>query len=254
MNFKRLIAITAVAGMLAVTGCSSNTPNRNQGNRNGQRVADAVNNRPDSYTNDRVETSRGLFGRTTRGMNSNANSRYTRTNNRATTFARPHHRAGSTFHRGPVRNQAHAITNTDTVANNAYNMNHTERGIPANGMNRAARRGETINRTNRANRTNNVNRNADRNNAVNHNVDHIGIANHNADHTNRVNHNVGRTNTANHNANRNNNVTPSALCNDGICLAPTANQTVPTFFNKTKTAPEQTAPQQAPAPTTNPAS
>jgi hypothetical protein len=156
MNFKRIITLGLVAGMLAVSGtaCSSNTVDRNQGNRNGQRVADAVNHRPDSY-NGRENTrgtTRGLFGRTTRGLNratrnigttarevtDGISSRYTRTPNRANTFARPPARIGGNYR---------------------YEMNHTERGIPRSGINRAARR------ANRAN-INNVN-----------NVNGIGIAN-----------------------------------------------------------------------------
>lgn len=157
MNFKRIITLGLVAGMIAVsgTGCSSNTIDRNQGNRNGQRVADAVNHRPDSYNGDNGyngRTSRGLFGRTTRGLGRAARnvettardvtdgitSRYTRTPNRST-FARPHARIGGDFR---------------------YEMNHTERGIPRSGMNRAARRARTYNNVNTYN-----------------NMDGIGLAN-----------------------------------------------------------------------------
>ncbi|MCL2841566.1 MAG: hypothetical protein FWE05_12440 [Defluviitaleaceae bacterium] len=49
MNWRRIIVVGVVGGMIAVTGCSSNMPERNQGNRNGQRVADAVHHRTDSY-------------------------------------------------------------------------------------------------------------------------------------------------------------------------------------------------------------
>ena len=49
MNVKRILVVGAVAGMLAVTGCSSNLPENNQGNRNGQRVVDSVNRRGDTY-------------------------------------------------------------------------------------------------------------------------------------------------------------------------------------------------------------
>lgn len=129
MSLKRILAVTAVTGMLAVTGCSSNLPERNQGNRNGQRVADAVNNRPDSYTG--RTTRGGIFGRTTRGIGrtarevtDNISGRYTRTPNRANTFARPHARIGST---------------------NRYEMNRTDRGIPRSGVNRATRRAERRN-------------------------------------------------------------------------------------------------------------
>jgi len=174
MNYKRLIAVTAVAGMLAVTGCSANTPARNQGNRNGQRVADAVNRRPDSYAND------GIVDRTTRGLNreSGLGGRYTRTPNRANTFGRPASRAGNTFQRGVNRSTPRAINDniTSNAAIGSHTMNRTERGISAG--NRATRRA--------ANR-----------------VDGIGLAN---------------------------------------------TETASVFFNKTKTAPEQVAPQQEQAP------
>jgi len=55
-----------VAGMIAVTGCSSNVPDTNQGNRNGQRVVDAVNRRTDSYGFTRA---RNNGDRATRGFN-----------------------------------------------------------------------------------------------------------------------------------------------------------------------------------------
>ena len=174
MNFKRIIAVTAVAGMLAVTGCSANTPDRNQGNRNGQRVTDAVNRRPDSYTGER--TSRGLFGRTTRGVNratrnttrnaertgraigDTLGNRYTRTPNRSNTFGRPQGRIGTTFRRGNTRQQARyldqsvtanetrrntGIHNTPAIENNTLTMNRTDRGISRGSVNRGVTRGVT---------------------------------------------------------------------------------------------------------------
>jgi hypothetical protein len=191
MNFKRIFAVMAIGGMLAVTGCSSNTPARNQGNRNGQRVADAANRRADSYAGiDHTEgtgrTTRGLFGR-----NTDNGSRITRTENRSTTLGRPHYRAGNTFRRGNTRTTAQALehnsnygmTRTDRGVSGT-GMNHTDRGISGSGMNRATRRA-----------------------------------------TNRL---------------------------DGVALA--NNETTPVFFNKSKTAaPEQSAPEQAPAPKAAPA-
>jgi len=50
MKVKQLLATGLIVGMVAITGCAHNLPETNQGNRNGQRVADAVNHRPDSYT------------------------------------------------------------------------------------------------------------------------------------------------------------------------------------------------------------
>jgi len=49
MKAKQLIATGLIVGLVAITGCAHNLPETNQGNRNGQRVADAVNHRPDSY-------------------------------------------------------------------------------------------------------------------------------------------------------------------------------------------------------------
>lgn len=54
MNFRQIAVTGLVAGMVAITGCSSNLPDNNQGNRNGQRVADAVNRRPDTYRGTRI--------------------------------------------------------------------------------------------------------------------------------------------------------------------------------------------------------
>jgi len=48
-NWRKILVVGMVAGMVAVTGCSSSIPETNQGNRNGQRVVDAVNRRTDSY-------------------------------------------------------------------------------------------------------------------------------------------------------------------------------------------------------------
>lgn len=100
MNFKRIIAIGAVVGMLAVTGCSMNTPDRNEANYNGERLSAAVNRR--------AGTTRGLFGRNAR-----------RTERRNDNYAQPNARIGNTF---------------------GYGMNRTDRGIPSNGINRAVRR------------------------------------------------------------------------------------------------------------------
>jgi outer membrane protein assembly factor BamE (lipoprotein component of BamABCDE complex) len=122
MNWRKIVAISAVAGMLAVTGCSSNVPERNQGNRNGQRVVDAVNGRADSYSGER--TTRGIFGRTTRGVNRAANRGLNRaTNNYAANRAtgnlgRPQNRIGNDFRHG---------------------MTHTNRGISGNHTYRANR-------------------------------------------------------------------------------------------------------------------
>ncbi|MCL2356579.1 MAG: hypothetical protein FWC70_05385 [Defluviitaleaceae bacterium] len=141
MSLKRLMAAGMVAVMLTAgaTGCSANTPERNQGNRNGQRVSDAVNHRPDSYTG---RTNRGLFGlrgnvnRAAREVDGTvretaADFRENYRSARRSTFGRPQARIGNTFRRGADRNMARRVENT-------YEMNRTERGM--SGMNRAARR------------------------------------------------------------------------------------------------------------------
>jgi hypothetical protein len=118
-------------------------------------VADAVNRRPDSYTG--RAANRGLFGRTTRGFNRAARgigdatrditdgvgNRFTRTNNRTNTFARPHGRIGTTFRNGENRNHARVMDSNNRVGN--YEMNRTERGIPRSGVNRATRRAQNRN-------------------------------------------------------------------------------------------------------------
>ncbi|MCL2528305.1 MAG: hypothetical protein FWE42_07785 [Defluviitaleaceae bacterium] len=72
MNWRKIAVTGLVAGMIAFTGCSSNMPETNQGNRNGQRVVDSVNHRTDSYgiTRGRTNTTRRVDGtRGTRHMN-----------------------------------------------------------------------------------------------------------------------------------------------------------------------------------------
>jgi len=76
-NWRRIVVTGLVAGMVAFTGCSSNLPETNQGNRNGQRVVDAVNHRADTYNANRTRssgtrrhTARRLDGtRSVRGFN-----------------------------------------------------------------------------------------------------------------------------------------------------------------------------------------
>jgi len=57
MNWRRILVTGMVAGTILFTGCSSNLPETNQGNRNGQRVVDAVNGRTDSYDVNRTTRS-----------------------------------------------------------------------------------------------------------------------------------------------------------------------------------------------------
>gem|GEM_PF-1390859 len=125
MNWKRIAAAGMVAGMVAITGCAANLPESNQGNRNGQRVTDAVNRRPDTYrtTSNRLartentgagrasHTEGNMTNGVTRGQNNTANRRYTRhphSSNRYLNLGRPGARIGNTFqygnrHRGYTR-------------------------------------------------------------------------------------------------------------------------------------------------------
>ncbi|MCL2571449.1 MAG: hypothetical protein FWE11_03520 [Defluviitaleaceae bacterium] len=74
-NWRKIVVTGMVAGMIAFTGCSSNVPETNQGNRNGQRVVDAVNNRAGNYNAGRTRnTTRRADGtRVTRGFNRGVN-------------------------------------------------------------------------------------------------------------------------------------------------------------------------------------
>jgi len=68
-NWRRILVTGMVAGMIVFTGCSSNLPETNQGNRNGQRVVDAVNRRTDTYETGRNRNiGADRSGRTTRGL------------------------------------------------------------------------------------------------------------------------------------------------------------------------------------------
>jgi len=147
MNVKRILVVGAVAGMLAVTGCSSNLPENNQGNRNGQRVVDSVNRRGDTYNDfnaydrnggdDSTRTNRGFLrrsnrdgGRVTRAMRREANrlergatevGRETTRATRRATNIRPEH----TF-----RYNQNAGTTTRGLNNNtATNFNGYDQGI-----------------------------------------------------------------------------------------------------------------------------
>jgi hypothetical protein len=156
MNWRKIVAISAVAGMLAVTGCSSNVPERNQGNRNGQRVVDAVNGRADSYSGER--TTRGIFGRTTRGMNRAthraANRGTNHTTNRAT-----HHGTNYGTHYGTNRATHHGTNygthhGTNRATHRAANRATGNLGRPQNRIGNDFRHGMT--QTNRGISRNNT--------------------------------------------------------------------------------------------------
>jgi len=76
-NWRKILVTGLVAGMVAFTGCSSNLPETNQGNRNGQRVVDAVNGRTDTYNG--VNRTRGF-------TRSNRTNRANRANNTHRTY------------------------------------------------------------------------------------------------------------------------------------------------------------------------
>lgn len=141
MNWKRIAVTGLVAGMVAATGCSTNLPETNQGNRNGQRVADAVNRREDTYrtTSNRLaytegnDVGNGLVGRTTRGVRraaDNVTNSVANTVNHAkrnTNHIRPNtHRVqgriGNTYRYGGERTHVEGMRNAVT---HGYDMGVT---------------------------------------------------------------------------------------------------------------------------------
>jgi len=138
MNFKRIAVTGLVAGMVAITGCSSNLPETNQYNRNGQRVANSVNHRATTHRatgthRARTEnnyTNNGVIGRTTRGIgrvaNDVANVAHNATHNTGTShtnrharrygnslnLGRPEGRMGNTFHYGNNTSYARGLHNS----------------------------------------------------------------------------------------------------------------------------------------------
>ncbi|MCL2286976.1 MAG: hypothetical protein FWC32_11530 [Firmicutes bacterium] len=105
MNWRRIAVTGIVAGMVAITGCSANMPETNQGNRNGQRVTDSVNRRADTY--------RTTAGRTTRGIHRAANNAAsnTATPSRSFSLGRPQGRIGNTFRYGGHRGYMQGLDN-----------------------------------------------------------------------------------------------------------------------------------------------
>ena len=117
MNWRHL-AITGLAvGMVAITGCAANMPESNQGNRNGQRVADAVNRREDTYrtTGHRLGyTENSGYNRVTRGIRRGVNEVTRPTRNIGTNplnIGRPHGRIGNTFRYGHNRADVRVLDN-----------------------------------------------------------------------------------------------------------------------------------------------
>jgi len=137
INWKNFAITGLVVGMVAVTGCSSNLPETNQGNRNGQRVADAVNRREDTYrtTSNRLAYTEnsgtyhtnGALDRTTRNIRHAADkithpTRNTTRNtvNNPLNVGRPQGRIGNAFHYG---NETSHVTGLNEVT--AYDMGVT---------------------------------------------------------------------------------------------------------------------------------
>jgi len=138
MNFKRIAVTGLVAGMVAITGCSSNLPETSQYNRNGQRVANSVNHRATTHRatgthRARTEnnyTNSGVVGRTTRGIrraaNDVANTAYNATHNtgnhhtnrharrygNSLNLGRPEGRMGNTFQYGHNTSYAGGLHNS----------------------------------------------------------------------------------------------------------------------------------------------
>jgi len=127
-NWRRIVVTGLIAGMVAFTGCSSNVPDTNQGNRNGQRVVDAVNNRGDSYRTTRgrtTETRRTDGVRGHRGINRSARRTVNRNDLRTETGSRniTGHNRTVTRSAGTHRAPNHATRNHAT-RNHGYNRQH----------------------------------------------------------------------------------------------------------------------------------
>ena len=167
MNWRRIIATGTVAGMIAVTGCSTNLPETNQGNRNGQRVVDATNRRTDSYSTTRnrsVYNEAGVRGGTNR-MANRANRSVNRAGNRETVpnrslnLGRPQGRIGNTFrynhNNGNTRGLTGAhgydagILGDSAIANSSYDTSAS----PSNSVNPGVSRARVNNATTRSSAT-----------------------------------------------------------------------------------------------------
>jgi len=139
MNWRRIAVTGLVVGMVAVTGCSSNIPENNHGNRNGERVSSAINRH--NYTTTRA-TTRNTHGRynTTYRTGVDGVSRPKRSLN----LGRPHGRIGNAFrynhNRGYANGVNHNIHNYDmgvtaaeqAVVNNRVTRSTVTPAIPHN--------------------------------------------------------------------------------------------------------------------------
>ena len=126
LNWRRIAVTGLVAGIVAVTGCSTNLPETNQGNRNGQRVVDSVNRRTDTYRGTGIERDSyrdGYVGRTTRGIrratHNVANPARTTTGN-SLNIGRPGGRVGNTFRYGNNRGVTRGLHSGRIADYNCY--------------------------------------------------------------------------------------------------------------------------------------
>ena len=126
LNWRRIAVTGLVAGMVAVTGCSTNLPETNQGNRNGQRVVDSVNRRSDTYRGTGIEQD-GVVGRTTRGIRrathnvTNPTRSTTRNTRNSLNIGRPQGRVGNTYRYGNNHRVTRGLDNNRTGDYSCYN-------------------------------------------------------------------------------------------------------------------------------------
>jgi hypothetical protein len=143
LNWRRIAVTGLVAGMVAVTGCSTNLPETNQANRNGQRVVDSVNRRTDTYRGTGIERD-GVMGRTTRGIRraahnvtnpTNSTTRSTTRNtsrNNSLNIGRPQGRVGNTFRYGSNRGRTTGLHNSRTGGYNYGTHRGSTTGLNTN--------------------------------------------------------------------------------------------------------------------------
>ena len=132
LNWRRIAVTGLVAGMVAVTGCSTNLPETNQGNRNGQRVVDSVNRRSDTYRGTGIEQD-GVVGRTTRGIRRSTrnvtNPTRSTTRNNSLNIGRPQGRVGNTYRYGNNHGTTRNLDNNRTGDYSHYdNYNNMQGG------------------------------------------------------------------------------------------------------------------------------
>jgi hypothetical protein len=109
MNLKRIVFVGITAVMIATTGCASNTPENNRGNRTGERISESIN-RGTGYSNGYYRndgfTNRSYNNDLWNGSNGpTPGSRYSRSDiNNSTDGSSIRNRYGSSINRGRVDN------------------------------------------------------------------------------------------------------------------------------------------------------